>query len=59
MYYNQSLPQTPLTSATPTKAERNAEIRHRVVKGELIPDLATEYGISEQRVHQIIRGKRK
>ena len=39
------------------KKQRNAEIRERYAKGETIPELARAYGISNARVHQIIRGR--
>jgi DNA-directed RNA polymerase specialized sigma subunit len=37
------------------KAERDAMIRQRYEAGETMAELAKAYGISEQRVHQIIR----
>ncbi|MCZ7554589.1 MAG: hypothetical protein M5U05_18760 [Anaerolineales bacterium] len=41
------------------KRERNVEIRARYAAGMSVPELARLFGISEQRVHQIVRGKRK
>ena len=38
---------------TPKQSERNAEIRRRYAAGESLLDLATEYGLSKQRIHQI------
>jgi Mor family transcriptional regulator len=59
LYSNQTPPQSPVSDATPTKQERNAEIRQRHAEGELVSDLAKEFGISVQRIHQILKGKRK
>ncbi|KAB2903687.1 MAG: hypothetical protein F9K27_12110 [Anaerolineae bacterium] len=44
---------------TPKKTRRNQELRQQYANGESIPDLAKVFGISEQRVHQILRGRRK
>ena len=41
------------------ETERNAEIRQRHAEGGLVRDLAHDFGISEQRVSEIIRGKRR
>ena len=38
-----------------TKTQRNIELRERYSKGERAHDLAIEYGITEQRIYQIIR----
>jgi len=46
----------PKSGKTPPKTDRNHSILLRVQQGQTIPDLAREYGISEQRVHQILRG---
>ena len=37
---------------------RNEEIRNQYAAGESVPVLAQVYRISEQRIHQILRGKR-
>lgn len=58
LYISQSAPIFPVTDHTPTKQERNEEIRARYVQGETVGDLARLLGISEQRVSQIILGKR-
>ncbi|NLF01776.1 MAG: hypothetical protein GX601_12445 [Anaerolineales bacterium] len=42
----------------PEKAERNAEIRARYEAGASVSELAAVFGISEQRVSQIIYGRR-
>jgi hypothetical protein len=39
--------------------KRNQEIVQRYANGESLSNLSTIYGISEQRIHQIIRGRRK
>ncbi|MEW6578935.1 MAG: sigma factor-like helix-turn-helix DNA-binding protein [Chloroflexota bacterium] len=56
MYRGFSLPQAPVSNL---KRERNAEIRDRYAAGMSVPELARRFGISEQRVHQILRGRRK
>jgi Mor family transcriptional regulator len=58
-YIGQSAPAFPLTDHTPTKQERNEEIRTRHGQGESIGCLARLFHISEQRVSQIICGRRK
>jgi len=58
-YYGQVLPQTPISNSTPAKCARNAEIRARYKRGESRATLAEVFGITEQRIHQIIRGRRK
>ncbi len=42
----------------PSKKERNAEIRARYEQGETVGELAADFEISEQRVSQIIHGRR-
>ncbi len=50
---------TPIRRVTPPKEERNREIYRRYLEGVRAVNLATEYGISLQRVYVIIRvGKR-
>lgn len=56
LYRGFSLPQAPVSSL---KRERNAAIRAQYAAGTSVPDLARRYGISEQRVHQMLRGRRK
>jgi hypothetical protein len=58
-YIGQSVPTFPLTDHTPTKQERNDEIRSRYAAGETIITLAEAFGLSQQRVCQIIRGRRQ
>jgi len=58
-YYSQVLPPTPLSNSTPAMYARNAEIRARHKRGESRATLAEVFGISEQRVWQIVQGKRK
>jgi hypothetical protein len=59
LYLDQSPPKSPLNNSTPTKIRRNSEIKRRYANGESVPDLARVFRISEQRVHQILRGTRK
>ena len=49
----------PLSGETAHQADRNTAIRTRHLTGETISDLAREYGISPQRISQIVRDKRK
>jgi Mor family transcriptional regulator len=59
MYIGQKTPLFPLTDYTPSKVERNYQIRIRYIQGESIITLAEAFGISPQRVSQIVRQKRK
>ncbi|WP_119072061.1 Mor transcription activator family protein [Aggregatilinea lenta] len=55
LYRGFLLPHIPISRR---KRERNEEIRNRYAAGENVPELARLYSISEQRIHQILRGKR-
>jgi hypothetical protein len=57
MLYDTPFPELPQTDHTPEKADRNAEIIARHKTGETGASLAQVFGISEQRVNQIIRGR--
>ena len=57
MLYDSPFPTEPQNDL-PTKAERNAEIRTRYQQGETISQLADAFGVSQQRVWQILRGQR-
>jgi Mor family transcriptional regulator len=59
MYIGQKVSMLPRTDHTPTKHERNQEIRVRYAAGEQVVYLAQVFGLSEQRVSQIVRGKRR
>ena len=58
-YLGLLLPQQPISHITPAQCERNEEIRHRHGRGESWASLAEVFGISEQRVSQIVQGKRR
>jgi hypothetical protein len=58
MLYDTPFPDEPQTDHI-EKTERNAEIIARYEVGEIGASLVQAYGISEQRVNQIVRGKRK
>jgi Mor family transcriptional regulator len=58
MLYDTPFPDTPQTDHI-EKTDRNAEIIARHAEGETGASLAQVYGISEQRVSQILRGRRK
>ncbi len=53
------LPQSPASDGISPKCARNAEIRARHQKGESISTLAEGYGITEQRIWQILNDRRK
>jgi len=53
------LPQSPVSNGTLPKCVRNAEIRARHEKGESIATLAAIFGITEQRIWQILNERRK
>jgi Mor family transcriptional regulator len=58
MLYDTPFPTEPQNDLVPAQTERNEEIRARYEAGEIRASLARAYGISEQRVNQIIRGRR-
>ena len=59
LYLGMELSSGPVSRITPPKHARNAEIRARYQAGETLRTLADVFGISEQRVHQIVQGRRK
>jgi Mor family transcriptional regulator len=59
LYAGILLPSYSVTKLTPQKHTRNAEIRARHRAGESLSTLAAAFGISEQRVYQIVQGCRK
>ena len=56
LYRDLPTPTSPLTLKIQEKKERSAAIRQRFSEGACISELALAFGISEQRVHQIIYG---
>lgn len=46
-------------SKTPRKVSRNEIIRQRFAAGEPMSDLSSEYGISRQRISQIVHRRRR
>ena len=58
MLYDTPFPESPQTDRIPEKADRNTEIIARHETGETGASLAQAYGISEQRVNQIVHGRR-
>jgi Mor family transcriptional regulator len=58
-YRGLTLPQSPVSNGTSPKCARNAEIRARHQRGETIATLAEVFGITEQRVWQILNDRRK
>jgi hypothetical protein len=55
LYLKRLPPKKPQSSKTPKRFKRNEAIRRRFAQGETVADLASEYSISVQRVHQILR----
>lgn len=54
LYQGQPPPFLPVTEKTASKDERNQLICERYSKGEPLMSLAQHFGVSVQRVHQII-----
>jgi Mor family transcriptional regulator len=52
-------PQSPISDGTSPKRARNAEIRARHQKGESIATLSEVFGITKQRIRQILNDRRK
>ena len=59
MLYDMPIPNQPQNDLVPARTERNEEMRARYAAGETGASLARAYGISEQRVNQIVRGRRR
>jgi len=59
VYQGRTLPPRAVTGGTAAKCTRNEEIRSRHAEGERVCRLAEVFGISEQRVSQIVQGKRR
>ena len=58
MLYDTPFPTEPQNDLVPAHTERNEEMRARYEAGETGANLARAYGISDQRVNQIIRRRR-
>jgi hypothetical protein len=56
LYDGIPLPEVLQPNQTQPKLTRNDEIRKRYAAGETLVSLAAAYGISKQRVHQIVTG---
>ena len=54
LYQGIPLPLTLQPNRTQKQSNRNANIYRRHASGESLVDLASEYGISKQRIHQIV-----
>mgnify|MGYP000984655919 CR=1 FL=1 len=59
MLYDTPFPDVPQNDLAVPKWERNAEIVARYQAGETGADIARAFGISEQRVHQIVQSMRQ
>jgi hypothetical protein len=58
MLYDTPFPEMPQTNLVPEKAAWNAEIIALHKTGRTVVSIAKQFRISEQRVNQIIRGRR-
>lgn len=58
MLYDKLFPKSLQTDRTPPKTERNAGIIARYKAGEAGASIAQDFGISAQRVNQIVRRQR-
>jgi hypothetical protein len=58
-YAGMLLPRKPISRITPAKYERNEEIRLRHRQGETLINLAEHFGLSPNRVWQIVHGRRE
>lgn len=59
LYIGHKLSMVPLTDHTPTKCQRNEEIRAQYAQGESLSRLGKVFGLSAQRVSQIVQGRRR
>jgi hypothetical protein len=59
IYGYMAAPVSPASSITPTKSARNEIIRQRAASGETYAKIAADYGLSENRVYQIVNHRRK
>ena len=59
LYAGFLLPEKPVTKKHVPKAERNAELIARDQAGEGVSELARPFGLSPQRIYQIVNGKQK
>jgi hypothetical protein len=59
LYLGIALPPHPVSKITPQKRIRSAEIRTRHKRGDSIATLAEVFGITQQRVWQILNDRRK
>jgi Mor family transcriptional regulator len=59
LYLGMLLPTKPVSHHTPAKCERNEEIQRRHQCGESLSRLAEVFDLTEQRIWQIVQGRRK
>jgi hypothetical protein len=59
LYLGMLLPHKPVSHRTLANCERNEEIRRRHQRGESLSTLADVFGLSEQRIWQIVNSRRK
>ena len=54
-FQGQHSPQTPVTQKHIPKSRRNQQIIERYERGDSLQEIAAQFGVSHQRVHQIIQ----
>ena len=54
LYTNVTLPRQPITYKHVNKSQRNRLIRQRYEAGETLQEIADAFGVSVQRIHQIL-----
>ena len=59
IYGYTAAPVSPLSSITPKQTTRNEIICQRYASGETYAKIAADYGLSENRVYQIVNHRRK
>jgi hypothetical protein len=55
LYWDIPLPETPLTGRHASLSERNQQNCERYADGVTLEEIAQDFGLSHQRIHQIIR----
>lgn len=55
LYFGQEVPRGVVTDNTPRLTERNLQIAQLYIQGQSISQLSRDFGITPQRVWQIIR----
>ena len=56
-YFDIPLPDQPVSNKHISKTKRNIEIRAQYAEGKTLEEIAGVSGVSQQRVHQIVKGQ--